>query len=836
LIIVCGLACSHESPQTAFDHAYNAFFRGELKQSQDEANREYQRLHNSDRRWAWKFRILEAESFLWQGQYAQALTTVNSPPDGLDKDSLIEILAIEGAANARLHEFSSAEEELGQAIQMCQLSLAETCGDISRAGGVLAVERGQIDSAKEFFGQSLRFARAHNDRFLELTSLLNLSLTSLREDHFDEAIVWSKTAYQASKVSGAEGVAQGALGNLGWAYYSLGDFAKSLEISLEAEKRAREAGNTTAELYWVTNLGYAYVRLDDLTRGRQSYLTALALATKNNGKEGIYNALRALALVSIEEGKIDEARKYSDDAFAIARADNNRLNELYPLLVKGLIAARSHEGAEAEHLFRDVAQDPKVNSSLRWRSQHALAQLYEDEDRSDEADPEYRAAIATFEGARSQLKHDDSKLPFSNNASSIYDDYVHFLMARGRTDDALRWADYSRAQTLAEGLGLLAKGAFTEPPPLKPEQIARRVGGTVLFYWLGDKQSYLWAITPQKTSFFTLPPRSQIDAAVERYHTSLEGLEDVIETSDPDGCSLYRTLIEPAQALIKKDAKVFVIPDGKLNSLNFETLLASSSLPQPIDGAGSQTSVSREKVHYWIEDATISNASSLRILDASRARERKNAKNYWRSLLLMGDSISPNSKFPELPEAAAQMTSVAGHFSDAKRRILARDQATPAAYLASNPEQYSYIHFVAHGTARQQSPLDSAIVLSKNASSEEGGDNSFKLYASDIIQHHLRADLVTISACYSAGEPAYSGEGLVGLSWAFLGAGAHNVVAALWQATDVSTKQLMDKFYDELGKGVGPDAALRTAKLSLLHNSTFHNPFYWAPFQLYTGS
>jgi CHAT domain-containing protein len=62
------------------------------------------------------------------------------------------------------------------------------------------------------------------------------------------------------------------------------------------------------------------------------------------------------------------------------------------------------------------------------------------------------------------------------------------------------------------------------------------------------------------------------------------------------------------------------------------------------------------------------------------------------------------------------------------------------------------------------------------------------------------------------------------------------VVASLWEVTDASTAQLMDRFYDELDKGASPDAALRTAKLSLLHGSTFRNPFYWAPFQLYTGS
>jgi CHAT domain-containing protein/Tfp pilus assembly protein PilF len=837
LVIACGLACSRESPQAAFEHAYKTFLRGDLKQSQEDADREYQRLRDSNPQWAWKFRILEAESLLWRGMYAQVLTLLNSPPARPDnRDLLIEILSIEGVAHARLHQFPEAEGALGQATQMCQVSSEVTCGDLIRARGVLAVQHGQIDAAKQFFELSLEFARAHNDHFLEVTALLNLGLTSLREEHFDEAIDWTDAAYQASTTLGAGGEAQTALGNLGWAYYKLGDSERSLELSLEAEKRARQAGNVIGELSWITNAGYVYAGLGDLARAKESYLKALDLATKINGREDIYNALRALALVSVESGEMEVARKYSDDAIAIARADNNRLDELYPLLVKGLIAARSHDVAEAERIFREVEGEKSGNAALKWRAEHGLARLYEEEKHPDAADREYQAALATFEAARSSLQRNDSKLPFSNNASRIYDDYVHFLVARGKTDDALRWADYSRARTLAEGLGLLAKGAFTGPPPLDPRQIAGRTDGTILFYWLGEKQSYLWAVSPQKTSLFVLPPSAEIDAAVQRYRNALGGPQDVLEAADQDGLWLYRTLIVPAQALLKKDTKVFVIPDRSLNNLNFETLLVSGpKLSEP--------KLSEAKLHYWIEDVTIANASSLRVLGAARANKEKRE----RGLLLVGNSVAPNDKYPELPKAAAQMASVARHFPAAEQRILAREQATPAAYLASGPEQFSYIHFVAHGTASRLSPLDSAIVLSKivlskiapskTAPSTGNAENdSFKLYARDIIRHPLRADLVTISACYGAGERAYSGEGLVGLSWAFLRAGAHNVVAALWEATDASTEQLMDKFYDELDKGVGPDAALRAAKLSLLRSSGFHNPFYWAPFQLYAGS
>src|SRR5580704_2546043 len=647
--LTCGLGCSRpQSPQIVFDHAYKRFLRGDLQQSQDEAHAGCQRFRSSSQEWAWKFRILEAESLLWRGMYAQVLTLLDSPATRPDnRDSTIEILAIEAVAHARLHQFQEAEGKLGQAMQLCQVSSEITCGDVVRARGVLAVQHGQIDSAKQFFEQSLQFARAHNDHFLEASAFLNLGLTSLREEHFDEAIDWTDAAYKSSTAMGADDIARTALGNLGWAYYNLGDSEKSLALSLEAEKLASQVGNVVLQLSWTTNAGYVYAALGDLTRAKRSYSKALDLATKIGGKQGIYNALRALALVSVESGELDEARKYSDQAIAIARVDNNRLDELYPLLVKGLIAARLGDSAGAEHIFREVENDPNANPSLTLRTQHALARLYETEGRSDDADREYQAALATFEAARSSLQRSDSKLPFSNNASRIYDDYVHFLVARGRTDDALRWADYSRARTLAEGLGLLTKWASSGPPPLKPQQIARQADGTVLFYWLGEKQSYLWAITPHKTSLFTLPAGSEIDAAVQRYRKALVGPQDILETASPEGTGLYQMLVAPAQALLAKDTQVFVIPDGSLNGLNFETLL----VPEP-------------KLHYWIEDATVADASSLRLLAASH-NSLHASKTGPGKLLLIGDAPSPDPDSTELPKAGAAIENIEKHSAPA---------------------------------------------------------------------------------------------------------------------------------------------------------------------------
>jgi CHAT domain-containing protein len=523
-----------------------------------------------------------------------------------------------------------------------------------------------------------------------------------------------------------------------------------------------------------------------------------------------------LARLALQTDDPNKANDYAIQALNIARESGNHVDELYPLLVQGQVAAKRGDAVKAREIFEAVEQDKLCPVFLKWEAQHSRARLDEDQKQPEAADREYRAALGTFEAARSTVHREDFQLSFLTNAARIYDDYVHFLVAQGRTEEALRWADYSRARTLSEGLGLLSKGTpkgHAGPPSLNAGEISRRAKGVLLFYWRGEDQSYLWASTPQKTSLFPLPPGAEIDSLVERYLTALKGPQDVLESSE-DARALYRTLIAPAKPLLAKDAKVFIIPDGSLNNLNFETLV-----------------VAQPKPHYWIEDADVTSASSLRVLAASFVGDTRKKERAHR-LLLIGDSVAPSKEYPELARASRQMANVAKHFPANEEQVYQRNQATPSAYLTSNPERFSHIHFVAHGTASRLSPLDSAIVLSKGAVETD----SFKLYARDIVQHRLHADLVTISACYGAGERAYSGEGLVGLAWAFLRAGAHNVIAGLWEVTDASTEQLMDRFYDELDQGASPDTALRAAKLSLLHGSLFHNPFYWAPFQLYTGS
>jgi CHAT domain-containing protein len=241
--------------------------------------------------------------------------------------------------------------------------------------------------------------------------------------------------------------------------------------------------------------------------------------------------------------------------------------------------------------------------------------------------------------------------------------------------------------------------------------------------------------------------------------------------------------------------------------LNFETL--------PVAAGGTR---------YWIEDATISVAPSLDLL---LERERKPRKTH--SLLLVGDASEWNPAYPKLLHAREEMEGIAQLFPAVERKVLRGADATPTGYERSRPEDYGYIHFTAHATANKNSPFDSAIILS-------GGESGGKLSVKDVLHTPVGAEVVTISACHSAGARTYWGEGLVGFVWAFLQSGARGVIAGLWDVSDYSSPRLMQDLYRGLAASQDPADALRRAKLESLHGGKYSDPYYWGAFQLYEGA
>jgi CHAT domain-containing protein/Tfp pilus assembly protein PilF len=799
-----------DSAQTAYEHAHQLFLHGDLTGSEQEAEQGYRRFLGADPERAAKFQLLAARALIWRGLYEDSLRILAAGPSAFrSREARIESLTLEGIADTYLPRFSEADRKLKDARSLCEPAIYSACVDVPIVRGILALERGQLAEARQILLEGLSLARTQHDHRVETSALLNLGLTALQAERYDEAVDWSWSAYRMAVESGAKARAENALGNLGWAYFKLGDLDRGLELSLDAEHRAAELGDNRLHIKWLANAGVIYREMGDSTRAVEVYQRSLNLSKTLDSKRDIVNSLEDLIYLSIDAGKSEEASGYIHEVAPLVSADDHA-DELDVMLAQAEIAAARSQNKSAEAIFRTVEHDPGSPTSLRLESENHLAGLYELEGNIPAADGMYRATLTTFEAARSQLTKEDSQLPFLTNATRIYDDYIHFLVKQGKTEEALAVADQSRARTLAQGLGMDTATSSFKTAALHPVEIARKTGATVLFYWLGEKQSYLWAIGANGTRLFTLPAQAEITNAVERYRKVLLQPGHGLDSMNEDGLALYRMLVAPAADRINSNGNVVVVNDGPLSLLNFETLI-----------------VPGDKPHYWIEDANVVSAPSLHMLASAKPSRSAGGR-----LLLVGDAVSPNPDYPELPMAAREMTQIQKHFSVGNETVYSRQKATSNSYLASIPQQYSYIHFVAHGVASRTDPLDSAIILSRTSAEED----SFKLHAREIIQHPIDARLVTVSACYGGGTRSYAGEGLVGLSWAFLRAGAHNVIGALWEASDESTPALMDGLYQGLQEGRSPSAALRQSKLALLHApGRFQQPFYWAPFQIYTG-
>ena len=136
------------------------------------------------------------------------------------------------------------------------------------------------------------------------------------------------------------------------------------------------------------------------------------------------------------------------------------------------------------------------------------------------------------------------------------------------------------------------------------------------------------------------------------------------------------------------------------------------------------------------------------------------------------------------------------------------------------------IHFATHGFVDEARPYLSGLVLTRTRNSEVDGI----LRMHEIFNLRMRADIVVLSACNTGLGKQVSGEGLVGLTRAFLYAGANSLVVSLWQVADRSTADLMLDFYNFLKEGKDKVEALQRAKLRMIGSGgkTSH-PFYWAP-------
>jgi CHAT domain-containing protein len=173
-----------------------------------------------------------------------------------------------------------------------------------------------------------------------------------------------------------------------------------------------------------------------------------------------------------------------------------------------------------------------------------------------------------------------------------------------------------------------------------------------------------------------------------------------------------------------------------------------------------------------------------------------------------------------LPGAAAEAEWLVSAFDDADLRGGRRS----ASFDPRELSRYGVLHFATHAVIDDQHPWRSGVQIDGWRSPDP------LLRATRIASTPLTARLAVLAACESASGRALSGEGVQGLTAAFLSAGVPAVVASLWPVDDRATELLMKEFYRHLGRGLAVPAALSEAQRTLRSRSATADPFYWAGF------
>jgi CHAT domain-containing protein len=587
----------------------------------------------------------------------------------------------------------------------------------------------------------------------------------------------------------------------------MGDFDKALAFLQQGAEIQERIGATVGLQSSLGDIGNVYTMQGHAERALPFYQRALTMARASAPWDAAKWAGN-LAWAHAELKQWDQAERFNRESTTLRQENSDADSLAYSKVEAAEIANGRGQHDRAIALYEEAIALAGDNAELAWDANAGLGTVHARLGAPDKASIFFERSLQLIDAARARLSRSDYKLTFFSRLIRFYQTYVDMLIASGDEVRALQVAESSRALLLSERLQL-DRDRRASVTRRSLHQAARKLNVVFLSYWLAPERSFLWVVDGRTFSTIELPGRDRIDALVGAYRSFIEtSLRDPISAGFAPARELYDILIAPTRALVPSGAHVVIVPDGSMHALNVETL--------PVPGAAPR---------YLIEDVTVSVAPALALMIASTPPRLPESA----SVLLIGDAGAIGADFPRLQEAGREIRAIRRHFGDDRATVITGADATPAAYETSHPERFAIIHFAAHATANRASPLDSSVVLSPQA-------NRYMLSARDVLRHPLRAEVVTLSACRSAGATVYGGEGIVGFVWAFLQTGAKSVVAGLWDVTDRSTFQMMDAMYAGLDAGEPPAAALRNAKLALIRaGRPFARPYFWGPFQLYVG-
>ena len=466
-----------------------------------------------------------------------------------------------------------------------------------------------------------------------------------------------------------------------------------------------------------------------------------------------------------------------------------------------------------------------------------------------EATESLRAAIEVYESLRDEDIPDAQQITFFDTQRKPYIHLQRSLVAQGEAQQALTIAERGRARAFVSSL---AKRQNQELPSLPPpsiaefQRIAQAQNATLVQYsnvsFADDEtpQLFIWVIQPTGAIHFEVVDLSGFDQTLDDLVTTTrQALNVRSRNNDAEAIialtpeaqqrqhqqqteslqALHQLLIEPIAAYLPTDPedRIIFIPDQALYLVPFPAL---------IDASGD----------YLIEHHTVLTAPSIQVLDLTQTQDSLTATSLQPDdLLLVGNPIMPSVWNPNSGQSE-RLASLPGTETEARaiQTLIGTDPlmweaATEATVKAQMPDA-QVIHLATHGLLDYGDPQETGVLDFPGAIALAPGDeNDGLLTAAEILQIDLTAKLVVLSAC-DTGRGRITGDGVVGLSRAFMQAGVPSLIVSLWKVPDEATAFLMTEFYENWQTESDRAQALRQAMLTTMEQ--YPDPLNWAAFTL----
>jgi CHAT domain-containing protein/tetratricopeptide (TPR) repeat protein len=364
------------------------------------------------------------------------------------------------------------------------------------------------------------------------------------------------------------------------------------------------------------------------------------------------------------------------------------------------------------------------------------------------------------------------------------------------------------------------------PPDVTQEKLMQKISGSqlaLLSYFYDDAAMYFFLLNENGLKGYVRPLISDFSNTIRSIRefklSDLLGMNSEVENAAylQHLNDLYVQLIEPVRNHLPNKSNLALVPHGILNYLPFEMLI------ERIDGNDFR------QQPYLIHDFTIQYAwsAALWVKDipqttASRISFAGFAPSFAFNESEAGANIGYRS-------ALANLTFSSQEVKDAQTllggKVFIDESATKSSFRLYAPAS-RILHLATHAIVNNEEYLKSGLAFTVEA----GSQTDEFLYAYEIYNLQLSAEMAVMSACNTGFGKLAEGEGVMSLGRAFFYAGCRSIIMSQWLANDRTTYQLMDNFYQKIVEGQAKDEALRNAKIEHLANAdalTAH-PYFWA--------